>query len=905
MSRLAINEAIQQRNLRAATESRKTGTTPKLETAVTHDPKREQAGTTYRKEKVVVAREAEIGGGLEGKANKFSIQTETESALIDTVEDFVHHLDNPVLTATLDPWQRNFIAEFKKQFGGEAGDGASYDPAQLHEYASQYVRRTDGSGLVGALKIAEWKVAMYQKATGANIAEKQGHIVTHRPDMRSAGITPTVETQEQKVKRKLLGFIPFGEKTVVGSTPTAQKKEGEQKAARSAPVPERDANYYYDVEYPAATGNAITYNPNTLSGGQIAYLRSVGIDIDPGSAGPPVVPARSVTLADGAGTGDRYASAEKNKVRDILDRLTSARVVTYEALGKMNVELNLVRAGAYIAEPQRFLQIEHKAGTTAPANAEAAIVKQLEAATEDMKKQNKETAKKAQESAKEAKKQSEDSRLVRLISDKKAELSQDQPPPSEDDAKKIKANEEKIAEDQTRKTELEQVIVDGKKLEGLQKDLDERRTKLGANFALVETLNKPVDAGGNPEPGSVLESEEQYTEAQEATVAAKERLDQARQIQTEADKNLALQKPNANADLLARLKKISEDAHTDYDIKQLTQEYDDARTAEATAKKEHDRRTRLQAKHQREWDAYNNAQEALDAAVKAYKEAAQKQGVTGTLGTTIYGIANLDISEADLKAAIDAAETEIKQLTTENEKTKDPNKLNREHQKGVYEELEATITPPDKITEIENRASEIKNKKKEQYLVPEAYKDYPEVYIQTLRVIFGDSITDFQNAEEFKKATALISPEVFFTYMDQKLFTSPPPVTGAFDGALRDPSKMKKLSSKMLHDFVADVMEAGAQGGLGALDQATVIAIEDMQQRIPDPNIFTAVQADRIALTQQISHDIYHFENIDDLAQRIWRQAQAGVVFAVNSATITTEEEAKAYAQEVVRLRNI
>lgn len=903
MNRILLHEAVQASNLRKAEAARKTGGSPQLEKAIAHDPKREQAGTTYRSEKIIVAREAQLGGGVEGKANKFSIQTETESALIDTVEDFVSHLDNPVLTATLDPWQKNFIAEFKKQFGGDKGDGKSYDPSQLHEYATQYVRRTDGSGLVGALKIAEWKVAMYQMATGATIAEKQGHMVTHRPDLRSAGITAPKEVETKKAARKLLGVIPWGEKDVTSPSPMASVKEAEQKASGKAPINQQDANYYYDVAYP--TPNAITYNPNGLSGGQIAYLRSVGIDVAPGAVGPPPVAGRSVTMTDGARTGERYASDEKNKLRDIIDRLTSARVVTYESLGKMHIELNLVRAGAYIAEPQRFLQIEHKAGTAAGATVDAAIVEQLKVATKEMEKQNKETAKKAAEEVKKAKKQTEESRLVRLISDKKAELSQDPPPPSETDAQKIKENEEKAKEAVTRKAELEQVVAEGKKLEGLQKDLEEKRAKLGTSFALVETLNKPVDAAGNPEPGSVLESEEKYDLAQEKTKTAKERLDQAKQIQADADKNLAMQKPNANADLLARLKQLSEDAHTDYDIKTLTQEYETAKAEEATAKKEHDKRTRLQAKHETDWQAFNQAQETIDTAVKAYKTAAQKHGITGTLGTTIYGIANLDISEADLKTVIDAAEAEVKQLERENDKLKDPNKLAREHQKNVYEELEATITPPEKITEIESRATEIKDKKKEQYLVPEAYKDYPEVYIQTLRVIFGDGITDFQNAEEFKKATALISPEVFFTYMDQKLFTSPPPVTGAFDDALRHPSKMKKLSSKMLHEFVADVMEAGAQGGLGALDQATVAAIEDMQSRTPDPNIFTAVQADRIALTQQISHDIYHFESVDDLAQRIWRQAQAGVVFAVNTAAITTEEQAKAYAQEVARLRNI
>ncbi|MFZ2206916.1 MAG: hypothetical protein WA061_06270 [Microgenomates group bacterium] len=872
-------------------------------------PERKAAGTIYSKEKLVVGRENAVGGGETG-FDKFKITTEAESALIDTVQDFIFRLDNPAIdSGILDPAQQSFIREFKKTYSDPKTH--KFDESKLHEFATDFIRRPDGSGLVAGLVVAEWKIALYQKALGFHTVEKQGHRVVYRPELQSTGTDKdqVVEGQMGRVKRKILGFIPFGEKDGTVDAPHTRILKSETEANSRLPANERDKNTYWDMDfYPhppnpvhaPGSPERIEYRFAGLTPAQVAYLKSAGIDVDAGT--------NAKVIADGPTNGSRDASAEMIRMRQIMDRLYTGRNAVYRALGKDNIDMNLVdvstAARGYIREPSRFLMVDHRAGTPAGADVKTAIDRRMDVVIKDMEKRNKEVAKDAAEKAKVAKKQKESDRLVHLIKDKKDELSKDPPPPSEEDAGKIKTNQETIDVDEVKKTELEKTMEDGKKLPILKKATDDARLALGGDFALVETINKSVDSTGAAQPGSVIEAQEQYDVAQSATEDAKDARDRARTRQQRATDTYNALKPNTHDDV--RASALLEYTAT-RDISAEETAYTTAKSAETAARRELTKRQAIRDKFKVEWQAHQDAQHALDEAVKIYREAAAKHGVVAT-GLDIYGITGLSIQESDIKTVIDATDAEVKKLTHENEVLTDPNQLAREHQQQVYEEFDVSITPEQKITDIEKRASEIKDKKKEQYVVPEAYKHYPEVYIQTLRVIFGDDITDFSRAEEFKKASRMVSPEVFFTYM-QKIVTEPPPAVDAYDDNLRDVGKMKKLSSKILHDFVGDVMKAGAEGNLGILDPATITAIEDMQQRTA-ANIFIGptTLADRNLLIGTLSKEIYHFESEDDLARLIWQRHGGGAyggALGGGTATIASEDHAKAYAREIARLRNI
>lgn len=899
-------------NFRATAEIQKSASHPKGKAIEQPKeeirPERKPASTVYSKEKQVVGREDAVGGGETG-FDKFKITTEAESALIDTVQDFIFRLDNPAIdSGILDPTQQAFIKEFKRMYTDPATK--KFDSSKLHEYVAEFIRRPDGSGLVAGLVVAEWKIALYQKALGFRTVEQQGHRVEFRPELQATGIAEdtVAEGQLGKVKRKIFG-IAFGEKDGIVDAPHTRVLRAQTEANSRLPAAERDKNTYWDLDFyphppmpvrPSGTPQQIQYRFGGLAPAQVAYLKSVGIDVDAGS--------NAKTITDGATNGSRDASAEMIRVRQIMARLYAGRNAVYRALGKDNIEMNLVDvstvARSYIQEPRRFLMIDHRAGTPAAADVKTAIDRRLGVVIKDMETRNKEAAKEAAEQAKKAKQTKETERLVHLISDKKNELSKDAPPPNDEDAEKIKINQETIDNDGKKKTELEQTIEAGKKLPDLKKSADDTRLALGGDFVIVDTLNKGVDAGGMAQPGSVIQAQEAYEAAQSATEAAKDARDQARTRQQNATDRYTGLKPGVHDDVRAAALKEFTDTR---DITAQENAYSTAKANETAARRELAKRQAIRDKYSAEWQAYQDAQKALNDAVKAYRESAAKHGVVPT-AVDLYGIPGLDIQESDIKTVIDAAQTEIDDLTRKNEALTDPNKLARTHQREVYEEFETSITPEQKLTNIEQRASEIKDKKKEKYVVPEAYRDYPEVYIQTLRVIFGNDITDFSRAEDFKKASRMVSPEVFFQYM-QKVVTEPPPAADPYDNNLRDVGKMKKLSSKLLHDFVGDIMKAGAEGSLGVLDAATVASLEDMQQRAGNVNIFVGpTAADRNLLMANISNEIYHFENEDDLARLIWQRHGGGgfgAALGTGTATIATADHAKAYAHEIARLRNI
>lgn len=889
------------------TEAKK-GILHKPKAALVREPgSMDQGAGTYDKEKVLVARESELGGGRkagskEGDPSKFTIQAEAEATLIDTVQDFVLHLDNPVLAANLEPWQKDFIKQFKINAANTSS--AAYDPSRLHQYAEAFVRTNEG--VIAALKIAEWKIALYQKATGVQMHEIQSHMVVHNPDIIASGVDEEIQTQERNILQKLFKK---------GFSPLEQAKRDKAKADKKRPVNQRDRNYYTRATF--TNPNVLKYDGTVLTQGQQAYLQSVGINAAGGA---------SEYFTNGATSGSRNASAEQVRLGQILENLTNARIAVYEATGKFNIDVNLVDGGGnYIGTPERYLRIEH---TATGANAHAAIENQLRAATTEMTKKNKEVAKAAAKKVKEAKaaekkRKSEEAAQIKkekneqrknesvgltvhLIEDKKAELSRGAAPVAVDAQKTIDTNTETITTETKKATDLHEAIAKGKQIPDLTKAVADAKAEM-PNFDQVEIINQDIDiVTGIPKPGSLQEAVENHEAAQATTAEATRKVADAKKAREDAARNLAGLKPGSDAAVRQALIDINTAAQG-VDITALETAVATAQAAEKTAKREMDRRTRVQTQNADKWQAYQDAQTALETVQREYAEIIARHAVVPAVAGPVL--------ESDITTAINAAEVHIKTLQHDNEKLLDPDKLAREHQLAAYEELSAVITPPEEYQKMQQRIEELTLKKKEPLIeelhVAGIYEQYPPVYLRALQVTFGWDITDYSKAAEFQKATKLLTPQMFLDTLDPALLQEPNPapppatirITDPYDPQLFDPARMRALSSKNMSAFADTLLDNASKGTLGQLTQAEIAEREAMQVR-DGSDIFVApiIPADRNALVQTLTQDIYHYEDVDDLARIIFAR-HAGAVNG--TARINNADDAKAYAKEIVRMRNV
>jgi len=874
----------------------------------------EQGAGTYDKEKVLVARESELGGGRkagskEGDPSKFTIQAEAEATLIDTVQDFVLHLDNPVLAANLEPWQKDFIKQFKTNAANTSS--AAYDPSRLHQYAEAFVRTNEG--VIAALKIAEWKIALYQKATGAQMYEIQSHDVTHNPDIIAMGIDVEIQSPHRNPFQKLIL------KAGVGRTPLEKAVHDKAEADKKRPMNQKDRNYYSQARFP--NPNQLRYSGALLSPGQRAYLRSVGIDVEtpavpavPPAAAVPAIPINK-DFNNAPGSGNRNASAEQVRLGKIMEDLTNARVAVYEATGKFNIDINLVdrTTGNYIGTPEQYLRVEHVA--TGP-DAHAAIENQLRAATTEMTKKNKEVAKKAAKQVKDAKateeKRKSDESMkftLHLIEDKKAELSRGAPPVAPDAQKTIDANEATITAETKKADELKAAVEQGKQLPDLKKALDDAQAAI-PNFAEVEMLNLPVDRAGLPQHGSVREAEAALISAMRKTKAAESKLNLLKTRQKNAQE--AIGKTKGMAESLVKL--VGEEFENTKDISAVQTEYDDALAEQVAAEADLNTKKALKDKFANEWQTYQQAQKALAASIRAYTDMAVRHGVP-TVVADVLGIPGFHVQEADMQAVIDSAESHVKTLNQENAKLEDPSKMEREHQLAAYEELTEGVTPQDKCDAMKQRIIDIDLKKYEPLIkdmhAAGIYEEYPHVYLRALQVVFGWEITDYSKAAEFQKATKLLTPQMFLDTLDAALLQKPNPsfppptikIVDPFDPALRDPVYMRHLTSKSMKAFTEKLLDDAAKGTLGQISAAEVAEREAMQVR-DGSDIFVApiIPADRNGLLQTLTQDIYHYEDVDDLA-RIILARHTGAVNG--TAQINNADDAKAYAKEIVRMRNV
>jgi len=106
---------------------------------------------------------------------------------------------------------------------------------------------------------------------------------------------------------------------------------------------------------------------------------------------------------------------------------------------------------------------------------------------------------------------------------------------------------------------------------------------------------------------------------------------------------------------------------------------------------------------------------------------------------------------------------------------------------------------------------------------------------------------------------------------------------------------MKAFTEKLLDD--------AAKGTLGQISAAEVAEREAMQARVGSDIFVTAiVPTDRNSLIDLLVSDIYHYEDVDDLARLIFARNKG---FSIGTASIRNEDDAKAYAKLIINMRNV
>lgn len=195
------------------------------------------------------------------------------------------------------------------------------------------------------------------------------------------------------------------------------------------------------------------------------------------------------------------------------------------------------------------------------------------------------------------------------------------------------------------------------------------------------------------------------------------------------------------------------------------------------------------------------------------------------------------------------------------------------------------LNPSDKVKELlENRDVR--------------YKDYPDVYLVTLQLLFGDDIIGPTKYAEFDRVIKLLPPEKWMSILRRNLaFASSSVRTD--NRALFTPRKAEKLNSTMLEKIVTSIVEDLNKDTLGAPDMNSRIAVENYREVVADKTLdFTSPPYN--AVVEELLQDRYYYYYINEnhLASLIQDRPPPSLPLPANRTTI------KAVAVEYIRRKS-
>jgi len=331
-------------------------------------PTVDMASQKYQAKDIIRPRGTSLEQGRDINA-EFTVQKNTETVLAERVQNFITTMqDNELHNGPMLNWQREFIAQFQALY-------PNAKPEELKANTLAFVQTNQG--LIASLKIAEWELATYQRATGVYMKDVQSHATRFHSALKTAGRAVSVagESVAQRFRK-------------AGAAQTAL--EADQKAASGRSIREQDGNYYFRTRvgqdevrrrvWFGANPNRdaqVDFNAANLDIGQRRFLARRGL-LNVDAAGN--ITTRTITGQD--------AESERQRIADLVTSISQARVDVYQATGKPNISLNTIdRNNAnYVTQMQApHLRIEERAAIAGPSNARAEIMRAITIINDDLR----------------------------------------------------------------------------------------------------------------------------------------------------------------------------------------------------------------------------------------------------------------------------------------------------------------------------------------------------------------------------------------------------------------------------------------------------------------------------------------------------------------------------------------
>ncbi|MDO8497866.1 MAG: hypothetical protein Q7S61_04975 [bacterium] len=482
-----------------------------------------------------------------------------------------------------------------------------------------------------------------------------------------------------------------------------------------------------------------------------------------------------------------------------------------------------------------------KEAPTGP-NVKVQIEEQLKYSFKQMEVKNGEKLQEARE------KQKKD-RTKEVINQKKAELAKPHvlTQTDQDDIKTLQQDNALLATEQTK---TQEGITTAKEIE----DLTNEKSYLdGIIPAAVKTIGASRDpSSGKIMSGSLLEKKDQESAAKNEVDKIDEMI---KQYQGFAANNVeALKGQNPLQGSVDQNKEWG-----DKIIAELGNRY----VAQDTYNK-------LVAERQEFEERLEPYKDEVDKLNKADREIAKRKQTLTRLKTQYSGIvsAGAQPTEAELTTHLLDLQSNIKTKEAEIYTKSTPDEGWREYKKEAYERAGEMI---DDYGNIQKRAVRAELGDIKAPAAAAGYENYPPAYIRAMQILFGDDIVELNKRNIFAQKAKFFTPELFLKYVGG--VSRPPPQPPTFDPyypSLFGPDGLamvsevnQELTTRILEQ-IEDEARAGTLGDVSNADKTAMKAAKAASSSGAPAYIPTSTEI------QTIMEKIYFYENVDDLARRIW-----------------------------------
>lgn len=214
----------------------------------------------------------------------------------------------------------------------------------------------------------------------------------------------------------------------------------------------------------------------------------------------------------------------------------------------------------------------------------------------------------------------------------------------------------------------------------------------------------------------------------------------------------------------------------------------------------------------------------------------------------------------------------------------------RSYKRETYEAYAQEVQNPDKFEGISERIQKYATEDPD-FMASIEYKNRhyngcPPVYIRTLQVLFGPDVVK-ENTELFAKASKIVTPELFFDVFNRharKKLGS-----GILAKEFHDVDHIKDLSSELFSEVLKTIRKKAVENELGEMPQAekdTIKLFESLDVTGVSLDLSIKEVANLLASSEST---IYHYRSVADLA----RQVKSLITTSVS------DEQVKLIAQKI------